>query len=138
MEKTEVIRVVLEDLGKDAADIQTAIDYAWQEARSSPSGTEPQSDGRRREQYQLAIAHQTAKQRIENAIRVLRMLDPNVEPTRPGIGSFIKTDFNNKDQWYFIVPYGGGKTLTVDGETIITLSPESPLGEKVLKQTEAQ
>ncbi|KKU47339.1 MAG: hypothetical protein UX66_C0016G0001, partial [Parcubacteria group bacterium GW2011_GWF2_46_8] len=25
MEKTEVIRVVLEDLGKDAADIQTAI-----------------------------------------------------------------------------------------------------------------
>jgi hypothetical protein len=132
MDKSLVIKTVIEDFKKQAEETQTAIDYAYEQARSAPASTESWSDGRRREQQQMAAALQTTKQKIDNAIKTLMALDPNQEPPAPQIGSLIKTNLTGKDQWYFIVPYAGGKTFTLGNETVITLSPESPLGQKIL------
>jgi len=132
MNKAAVIEKVIENLQQQADEIQAAIDYAYQEARSSPSATESASDGRRREQQQMAAAHEATKNKLENAPKILKGLDPAKEPSKPGIGSLIKnTSLDN--QWYFIVPYGGGKKIIMGDETVITLAPDSPLGQKLLK-----
>ena len=135
MDKSLVIKAVIEDMRKEAAKAQAAVDYAYAQARSAPASTESWSDGRSREQQQMAAVFQADKQKIDNAIKIIQALGPNNQSAKPGIGSLIQSDINGKPQWYFIVPYAGGRTLTINNETVITLSLDSLLGQKILNQS---
>ncbi|MFT4571199.1 MAG: transcription elongation GreA/GreB family factor [Hyphomicrobiaceae bacterium] len=50
---------------------------------------------------------------------------------RVAVTALVALEFESSESVYFLVPVGGGEQLQVDGETIQTLTPNSPLGRAV-------
>jgi len=52
------------------------------------------------------------------------------------VSALVKVRYQGKTSVYFLVPAGGGVTLAVDGVTVQTLTPQSPLGGALLSLAE--
>lgn len=44
-------------------------------------------------------------------------------------GSLIKLENQGNENWYFMIPVEGGKFLTIEDDTILTITPFSKLGQ---------
>lgn len=69
-----------------------------------------------REQLKEAVAQKTTLEKINPSISAIKIVN----------GSLVKTD-----RGYFFVSIASGKTV-IDGITVMTISPQSPLGIKLM------
>lgn len=58
----------------------------------------------------------------------LRSFDEN---SKIALTALIEIQYQEKPQWVFLLPKGGGLSVTIDGHHVQVITPESPLG-KVL------
>lgn len=84
----------------------------------------------------LQIEQENSSRQLSEALKqkaVLEKIDPSLQPEQVVSGSLVKTS-----KGYFFISVGLGK-ITVDGQLIIALSPESPLGMQMmhLKQNDS-
>jgi len=49
-----------------------------------------------------------------------------------GLSALVALQDGGDERIYFVVPVAGGETLTVDGTTVLTLTPSSPLGRALI------
>jgi len=52
--------------------------------------------------------------------------------TPVGLSALVALQDRGEERTYFIVPVAGGETLVVDGTTVLTLTPTSPLGQALI------
>ena len=77
----------------------------------------------------LQIEQENVRRQIKEAQAqkaIFEKIDPSLQSAQVRIGSLVETDKS-----YFFMAAGIGK-ITLDGKTIITLSPQSPLGLKLM------
>lgn len=65
-------------------------------------------------------------QEFKSQLAVLNSIDPSKSSEKVALGSFVQIDNN-----YYFLSTGLGK-ITVDGKLVIVLSPQAPLGAKLL------
>ena len=49
--------------------------------------------------------------------------------SRVGLGSLVQLEEDGTERWVLVVPEGGGSKVEVDGVTVHSVTPRSPLGQ---------
>ena len=127
--KKQVISKLNEDLN--------SLKKAAAETRSVSSDDENKQEGkydtRSIEASYLAEAQADQATQIEESIFKLKNLILPEEPDTVILGSIaILTDTEDHDLQFFLLPAGGGISLKYENQPLMVITPESPIGEKII------
>ena len=127
--KKQVISKLNEDLN--------SLKKAAAETRSVSSDDENKQEGkydtRSIEASYLAEAQADQATQIEESIFKLQNLILPEEPDTVILGSIaILTDTEDHDLQFFLLPAGGGISLEYENQPLMVITPESPIGEKII------
>ena len=127
--KKQVISKLNEDLN--------SLKKAAAETRSVSSDDENKQEGkydtRSIEASYLAEAQADQATQIEESIFKLQNLILPEEPDTVILGSIaILTDTEDHDLQFFLLPAGGGISLKYENQPLMVITPESPIGEKII------
>jgi hypothetical protein len=48
------------------------------------------------------------------------------------LGALVEIEISGSQEWFFLAPAGGGTEVRHEGETVTVITPESPLGSKLI------
>jgi hypothetical protein len=111
-----------------------AAALARDEAISEESRPESKYDTHSQEAAYLAEGQARLAGEIESDIaRCLALRFPAAAPQAPAaMGSLLEVDRAGHRAWYFLAPAAGGLEVELGKETILVLTPQSPLGRTLL------
>jgi transcription elongation GreA/GreB family factor len=131
MDKRIVIEKIISKLGEDLEIIYKAALASKAEATDPSSKAENKYDTRGLEAGYLATGQMRHAAEIEQSITEIQKL-PFVafeakSPIR--VGALVKLKTQDQQNFYFIAPKGGGVEIEINGQAVIVLTPQSPLGQ---------
>ncbi|MBT8046569.1 MAG: hypothetical protein KJN67_05335 [Pontiella sp.] len=86
------------------------------------------------------LAHGYAKHCIDLAHRLEELRAMEVEDfsgQEIDIGALVEVEMNGETDWYLMLNCGGGTEVSVGGNTVTVITPESPLGSALMGGIEA-
>lgn len=137
MNKNSIIKVFINELEREFQTIAKSAMDAREEATSEETKPENEYDTRGLEASYLAGAQAKRANEIKDQIQKMRLLNPkdytNGQPVGPTALVEAEIDGSEKRN-FFMIPFEGGKPIEVDGQTVIVLSLNSPLGQELNNQ----
>lgn len=134
MNKSAVLRQILSQLRAEF-DLQSqAAQHSRDEAISEESRPENQYDMHSQEAAYLAEGQARLAADISESIKRYEALQPQPHETGApvAIGTLVALeDAAQRRSWYFLGPRGG-MDINVDGNDVLVLSPQAPLGRELL------
>lgn len=111
-------------LAKDTAEGAT-----HEEARS-----EGDKDMRATEQSYIARGQAMRAEELADTLgRLEQFQAPDYSGERPiGAGALIEVDVEGETKWLYLMPVAGGTELSVDGTTVMVITPSSPVGRHIV------
>lgn len=134
MNKTSIIHAIIEQLKIKAGHHFTAAKSAHAEATHEESMAEDKYDTRGLEAGYLAVGQARMMDEAANAIRAYSTLFvKKFKPDDPvDLAAVVDMTVNKKEESIFIGPAGGGIEVTVEGKSLLVITPDSPLGRLVM------
>ncbi len=123
------------------AQLSAAAEQAAQAAKTTREGaTHPEAkpendkDTRALEQSYLARGQAMRVEELIEQIQHLRFMPLLSFGKADAIGASALLSLESEDETrcMFLAPYGGGTELTIDGITVLVITPQSPLGQLLL------
>lgn len=138
MNKLALRDQILSRLRAELATQTDAARLARDEAISEESKPENQYDTHSLEAGYLAEGQARLAAEIQASIEFYQTLAPaGFEPGDPiAIGALIEVHMQGHRAWYFLGPRAGGLEIPFDDRTVLVLTPQSPLGRKLLGRRE--
>lgn len=134
MKKAAVLEAILERLQADLILYSKAADSARAEATDEQSKAENKYDTRGLEASYLARGQSRQAREIESAFEQFAALarpDPTTPPVAIAVGALVELKTGRDSTWYFLGPRAGGTAVTVEGQEILVITPQSPLGQQL-------
>ena len=130
----EVIKSLEKELERQArANMQSNAGAAF-----SAAGAEKQRDTTGFEAALLAKGYANHVQELQRQIRDLKALSiDDFSEQEIDVGAVVEVDFEGDADLYMLLNCGGGTEVHVDGRNITVITPESPLGAKLMGNIEA-
>ena len=134
MDKKALVHLLVESVAKDHATLIASAVAAHEAATHSESKAEDQYDTRGLEASYLAGAQSRRAMELEEVLALFRNLDLQTFTDQTPIASTALVELENdgKKTLYFMMPKGGGMTVTHAGNSVQVVTPISPLGEALL------
>lgn len=134
MKKSDVVAAILERLREDFESRQRASKTTREHGNDAESKAEGKYDTLAIEENYLAdglaLKAHAAAQAIEEIEKMkLRTFAVGDEVD---LGALVQLEFESDREWFFLAPAGGGTEVAVDGIGVTVITPESPLGMKLL------
>jgi transcription elongation GreA/GreB family factor len=132
--RQEILRQLRQELHRQASAAETSRD----EAISEESRAENKWDTHSQEAAYLAEGQAKLAAEIGANIELYTTLPlPEFTPQDPiAIGALVELENGGNRTWYFIGPRAGGLEVSVEGRTILVLTPQSPLGRQLIGKRE--
>lgn len=129
MDKPFILSCVIEALRSEAERIEMSAAGTQREATEAPSPMESYSDKTKFEMQTMTGALRQASERIRRAITTLEGFTCPPAGGRIAAGTLAVTEETGQNhKWYFMLPEGAGITIPQGKETIIVITPQTPLG----------
>ena len=135
MNKAALRERILEQLRATLALQVAAAHRSRDEAISEESRAENQYDTHSLEAGYLAEGQARQAAEIEEGIKIIAALPlPDLAPDAPiALGALAEVrDGRGGPGWYFLCPRAGGLELRHEGRSVLVVTPQSPLGRKLL------
>ncbi len=134
MNKTELVRKIVERLHQDLAGLKSAALGTYAAATGEESKPENKYDTFALEASYLAGAQAKRVLDIEASLAVYKTLELRNFATQSRIEStaLVEVDLDGKITHVFIVPARGSLTIEHENLSIQVITPQSPLGEALL------
>ncbi len=131
--KNKLKEQVILQLEKDLASLKKAAAETHSVSTGDENKQEGKYDTRGIEASYLADAQAEQAKLIEEGIFKIQNLTLPDEPETAILGSIIiLTDDNDNDHQFLILPAGGGIELEYEDQPLTVLTPESPVGKKII------
>lgn len=138
MDKKALLRAVCDRLEKDLVVLKQAAAQSYDAATNEESRPENEYDTRALESSYLAGAQAHRVKDVEASLTVFKFIEIKKfdEETPIGPTALVRLLLNGKESTVFILPTGGGVTVSFENRGIQVLTAKSPLGEALqgLKQ----
>jgi hypothetical protein len=136
MNKTDVIQAIIQELEAQLATATAASKQAAETATDEESKAETKWDTQGLEASYLAAGQAEQARVIGEALQSMKRFLDNLQAESEVIttGSLVECDLNGVTDWFFISPVGGGLTVDIEDIVVTVLTPQSPLGSKILRQ----
>lgn len=134
MNKTLVRDQILARLNDELALQTRAARLSREEAISEESKPENQYDMHSQEAAYLAEGQARLAAEIATSVEIYTSLavPPFPADAPVAVGAIVTVETGGKRAWYFVGPRGGGMEVQIDGQTILVVTPQSPLGRELL------
>ena len=140
MKKSKIIEVVLEHLRADFERRQSAAKRTREQGNDAESKSEGKYDTRSTEENYLADG--LARQALEAAAAAEAIEQMPVREFARGeaidLSALVEMEFAKETEFFLIATAGGGTEVVWDKKTIIVLTPESPLGSRLIGRHEGE
>ena len=134
MKKSKIIEVVLEHLRADFERRQAAAKRTREQGNDPESKSEGKYDTRSTEENYLADG--LARQALEAAAAAEAIEQMPIRDFADGegidIGALVELEFAKETEFFLIATAGGGTEVAWNKNTIVVLTPESPMGARLL------
>lgn len=140
MSKGAIIDAIIADLNKELARYTVSMQSAHAEATDEQSKAENKYDTRGLEASYLARGQSQQAADVMQAIHDYQALAERLfEPKEPiGIGALVQLEGGNRNIVYFVGPRAGGIEIDCDGQTVVVITPNSPLGKQLIGRKQAE
>ncbi|MBN9690136.1 MAG: GreA/GreB family elongation factor [Verrucomicrobia bacterium] len=135
MAKSAVVAAILDQLTAEAELYDRAARAAHAEATDEQSKAENKYDTRGLEASYLARGQSRQAAEVGQALVQFRAL-PLGESASVEVGALVQLTAGRDVTWYFLGPRAGGLEVTVEGQEITVITPQSPLGSQLLGRRE--
>ncbi len=133
MKKSAILQALLSELENDLHRQQAANEKASAGATSSEARAETKWDTCGLESSYLARGHAQQFKALAANVHELRAFTMPVFAGKPvGPGALVEVDLDEERILFFLLPFGGGVELTVEGREVTVITPESPVGSALL------
>jgi len=134
MNKEKLRHLILDQLGQEWQTQNAAADLARDEATHIESRAESKYDTHSQEAAYLAEGQARLAADIATARAAFQSLPlPGFGPLDPvALGALIQVELAGDQAWYFMGPYRGGTTVQCEGTSCMVLTPQSPLGRRLM------
>lgn len=134
MNKQEIVRQIIGQLANELELLARAARAAHSEATHESSKAENKYDTRGLEASYLARGQ--SKQAAEAAQAIADFEKLPVREFIPGdeidVGALVIAESRKERAAYFIGPRGGGTEVVHDGQEVLVITPQSPLGQQLV------
>jgi transcription elongation GreA/GreB family factor len=136
MNKRALIRKIVAQLAEELQVYFRAAAASRTEATHEQSKAENKYDTRGLEASYLARGQSKQAAEIQGAIAAFEKLAPRPfgEGEPVDVGAFVELETNGEKAVYFIGPKAGGTEVIHSGQTVLVITPESPLGKQLMGQ----
>lgn len=130
IDKAALVRALIHDLETELALMARLAREAADAATHEENRPEGDKDMRSTEASYIAAGQAGRAKDLERARAALGALAlrDGGEDVPVGVGMVVELRSKERQQLYFVVPEGGGRRLSVDGGTVVSTTPSSPLG----------
>lgn len=134
MNKAILIQQVVEKLTADLSLYFKAATAARAEATHEQSKAENKYDTRGLEASYLARGQARQVAELETSIQQIRSMTQRAFSSSDPIdlGAYVETERRGIVSAYLLAPRAGGTEVTVDGQEILVITPQSPLGRQLI------
>lgn len=134
MNKAILIQHIVEKLTADLSLYFKAASAARAEATHEQSKAENKYDTRGLEASYLARGQARQVAELETSIQQIRSMTQRAfAATDPiDLGAYVETERRGLVSAYLLAPRAGGTEVTVDGQEIMVITPQSPLGRQLM------
>jgi transcription elongation GreA/GreB family factor len=134
MNKTDLIAHFSKELQKDLQGLKEVARVTAEAATHEESKPENQYDTRALEASYLAGAQSKRIAETEEFLSCLKHLPLKSFSNTDVIeaGALVTLSLNDKEQFFFLAPLGGGFSTLFEGRRIQIITPSSPLGEALV------
>jgi transcription elongation GreA/GreB family factor len=143
MERKQIFTQLEEEIKKEVKSFEDARDEAQEEANNHVGAMESRYDTFKEEAQYLVSAHESRIAQLSTDLANLKLflskMNSIVYSTTIQFGSIVITEMANKQKnHYFFSPVGGGRKLTIEGTTMMVITPTSPLGKSLHKRKKGE
>ncbi len=137
MDKRALLDAILAALAGELDTLAAAAKDARSYATDDESRAEDKHDTRAIEASYLADGQGRAALEVQEALDVYRTLEPRAfSPGEPiALAAFVELAIDQRRELYFLGPRRGGLIVTHDGREVLVITPQSPMGRKLLGRT---
>ncbi len=134
LQKSALLEGILESLKADLSQLLVSARQAHEAATHEEGRAEDPYDTRGLEASYLAGAQARRASELQELIQRYQHLDLRSfgKDDPIAVTAVVELESSGKRGFYFLVPFSGGVTVSLEGRTIQTLSSTSPLGEELL------
>ncbi|HEX2851743.1 MAG TPA: transcription elongation factor [Opitutaceae bacterium] len=132
-DKTALRAAIIAQLRADLALQIRAAQLARDEATSEESRAENKYDTHSQEAAYLAEGQARQAAEVEESITLYQSMPlPDFSAAdAAALGALVEVGAGARSTWYFLGPRAGGLELTANGQSVLVLTPQSPLGRQL-------
>jgi len=136
MNKPAVIAAIITQLKSELALFTASAQATHEEATHEENKAEDKYDTRGLEASYLAMGQLKQAAELQQAIKAFESLVLREFATGEGIslGALVTLESRGQISRYFVGPRAGGTEVTCDGQAIMVITPQSPLGRQLMDQ----
>jgi transcription elongation GreA/GreB family factor len=137
MNKEKLRQLLLDQLELEWRTQSAAADLARDEATHAESRPDSKYDTHSQEAAYLAEGQARLAADIAEARAAFQSMPlPSFGPQDPvALGALIQLEQSGGRAWYFVGPYRGGTSINLAGQAIMVITPQSPLGRRLMGAT---
>jgi transcription elongation GreA/GreB family factor len=136
--KHRIINAVIRELETELARLNQANEHTTRSAVQSAPRAESQRDTSGLESAYLAHGYAQQCKTLTRQIQELKALEiEDFTWQEIDVGAVVEVEMNGETDCYILLNCGGGTQITIDGQTIIVITPESPLGRQLMGNIDA-
>lgn len=130
MDKSAVIQKIIATLQAELETYTRAARASRAEATAEENRAENKYDTRGLEASYLAAGQAHKVVELESAIEAFEGFGAGGEMV--GVGSLVELDHEGTVEFYFLGPASGGTEVKVDGNEVLVITAQSPLGSQLM------
>ncbi|MDD4736712.1 MAG: hypothetical protein PHP44_11480 [Kiritimatiellae bacterium] len=137
LNKKTILNQILVRLEEELLRKRQAVDEARAEATDEETRAENEYDTRGLESSYLARGHALQFEALAADVQSLRAMTMFVFTNKPlDVGALAEVELNGEKMLFFLLPCAGGTTVVSGGREITVITPDSPMGSKLLNRKE--
>ncbi len=138
MNKTDVLTELLDLLKAEFEGAVSASQDAAEYATNEEARAESQWDTQGIEASYLAAGQATQARQWAQAIETLEQYRNDLLEPKDAValGALVTCDINGSRDRFFVAPAAGGQILTLNGDEITVVTPQSPMATRILGKRE--
>lgn len=134
LDKSQLLQSLKEKTRQDLESALTAARNTYDVATHEDNKAENKYDTRGLEASYLAGAQAKRAADIKLTLGILETIQLRdfPEPSKIALTALVEIQHQDKSQYVFILPRGGGLSVSLEGQTVQVITPESPLGKALI------
>jgi len=135
MNKKNLLEKLIMNLQQKAEEAKKSFESAREAVIAAPGAMQSKSDTTKYQMSRLAESHLNVYQQIQRCISTLKEIDPYKNYKVIGVGTIVKVEENQNEDYYFILPSDcGNQSVELEGQEVLAITIKSPIAQALVNK----